>query len=147
MALCIGEDFEWLGVDCDGHVARFTTAGPGPVPQAIQEAEGDVRHATDALYDLPKICDAELLAKLPNPDDFKKLSESGIFGYDWDDVHRPIKQKTGQYNLISRPRRPSVISKFPIDIPEAAFVRFPNTRFANETSIDVVSLMRCVLPG
>jgi len=36
-----GIEFDWLGVDREGHVAVFTTAGYGPVPAARSGESGD----------------------------------------------------------------------------------------------------------
>ncbi len=147
MALNNYEDFEWLGVDCEGHIARFTNAGSGPVPNEIMGIEQVVRTATSALGGLPQICDAEMMVTLPNPADFTKLSGAGFFGYDWDDPYRSKAENTGQYSLISRPLRPRVISEVSADIEKAVFVKFPDLKFGSETSIDVASIMSCMAPG
>jgi hypothetical protein len=58
-----GIEFDWLGVDQRGHVALFTTAGHGPVPENVNLHLNDVDHAIERLRRLPVIGEADHIVK------------------------------------------------------------------------------------
>ena len=50
-----GREFDWLGIDRHGHVAVFSNAGCGPLPETVNEHLADVDAALERADDLPAI--------------------------------------------------------------------------------------------
>src|SRR5947207_129384 len=42
-----GRDFDWFGVDADGHIAHFTTAGFKYLPGSVSGSAEDLQQAID----------------------------------------------------------------------------------------------------
>ena len=112
-----GSDVAWLAVDASEHVAVFTTAGLGPIPESALES---VEQAEALIRALPVQCDHTLLVSVPRPDDFVDFAARGLFSYDWQDLHRSITQERGAYHLMSRPVSPPSLSTLPQEIRRLA---------------------------
>jgi hypothetical protein len=100
------EDLEWLGVDRDGLIARFTTGGLGPVPKVVLASWSQQQALQEAICRLTSESDAEVMTKIGNPQDFRLCAERGLFAYDWSDVHRTDAEALGSYELMARPTKP-----------------------------------------
>src|SRR6516162_7283504 len=48
-----GCEFDWLGIDRHGHVAVFSSAGYGPLPETVNERLADVDAALERADELP----------------------------------------------------------------------------------------------
>ena len=83
MELPVGIDYAWLACDADGHVARFTNAGEGPVPTAVLAVRELADRVDSLTRDLPFVGRHEMRVSLPDPTDFSRLARRGLFGYDW----------------------------------------------------------------
>jgi hypothetical protein len=143
----IGEDYEWLAIDSLGQIARFTTGGEGPIPEAVLAHPEVVHSARKALYQIPRTSNATILVRLPRPSDFEQIAELGIFGYDWQDVCRKAKARNGVYEPISIPSKPVLVGAAPELIQKAtSLVRLPGT-FGAGCNIDVRALMPCAVPA
>lgn len=88
-----GREFDWLGIDIDGNIAMFSTAGVGPIPQIVIE---DYK-VYDAIFD-----------EIESPnwgsesvwDDYSKL---GFYVYDWEPNSGPyIKQRTPESKMSKK---------------------------------------------
>jgi hypothetical protein len=141
-----GIDCEWLGLDGHGHVAAFVTAGCGPIPAQLLEAEPCWLDLLDEQFDkLPRTCAARLLEPLKRPDDFVDIAERGIFVYDWSDVHRAGKDRINAYELIAVPSNPIDVSQLPHDLAAlAASSRLADVAFETAKRIDVRQSLGCV---
>jgi len=70
----VGREFDWFAIDCAGHFGMFSTAGFGPVPQAVSRHLGE----HDAISD-----------SIPSPsfgsaDVWNDFAAVGLYVYDWD---------------------------------------------------------------
>lgn len=144
MELPAGLDYAWLGCDADGHVARFTNAGSGPIPVAVL-ARRDVADRADTLTRaLPFVGKHEMRVSLPDPTDFSRLARRGLYGYDWQDATRTAGH-TGCYEALSRPLRPLQVEELPPDLRRLAeLVQFVGLRFSDCAPILVGRLLECV---
>jgi hypothetical protein len=82
---CWGFEFDWLGVDQRGHVAVFTTAGYGAVPENVNLHQDAVDTAIEHLRRLPVIGEAEHMVKPPSGAsyaDWHAYSAQGFYAYD-----------------------------------------------------------------
>jgi hypothetical protein len=50
-----GREFDWLGIDRHGHVAVFSNAGYGPLPETVDERLADVDAALERADELAAI--------------------------------------------------------------------------------------------
>jgi hypothetical protein len=87
-----GREFDWLGIDCHGHVAAFSNAGYGPLPETVTEHLADVDAALERADDLPAIGAA---GNIENPEDgdysfWYSYSAKGLYAYDWARLGRPV---------------------------------------------------------
>lgn len=83
-----GVEFDWLGVDLQGHVAVFTTAGFGPVPMQVDQHLDDVDAALDRVGQLPVIGSAGDIGRRSADGDYSDwaaYSAKGFYAYDWED--------------------------------------------------------------
>jgi hypothetical protein len=112
-----GSDVAWLAVDASEHVAVFTTAGLGPIPESALES---VEHAEALIRALPVRGGHTLIVSIPRPDDFVDFSARGFFSYDWQDLHRSIAQERGAYDLMSVPISPISLSALPQELRRLA---------------------------
>ena len=138
-----GIDYEWYATDAVGHVAVCTTAGIGLIPVVIL---ADLS-ATDSLINtvqcLPARGRATMLISLPRPDDFIRFASSGLFAYDWQDVHR-TRNFSGRYEMISFPDNPIHLTEFPEQFhPLLRSTTLPDIRFADSPNIDLREYFSC----
>jgi hypothetical protein len=134
-----GIDWGWFGVDIQGHVAVFTTAGVGPVPVEVDRHLADVDAALDRLEQLPVTGSAVDLgwrsADGDHPD-WVGDSAKGFYAYDWDDWDDPDGWN-GRYQRLSSPAAPVSVSQLPAEISAVArLVEFP-VKFADEPKVIV----------
>ena len=128
-----GIEFDWLGVDDQGHVAVFTTAGYGPVPEDVNQHLADVDAALDRVRELPVTGSAGDIVQRPAGGDYSDwhaYSAKGFYAYDWQVWHGP-------YQRLSSPTVPVSISQLPAGLRATAhFAEFP-VSFADEPEITV----------
>ena len=137
-------DYEWCACDADGHVAVFTTAGIGPMPEAILNELPQMDALMEVVWSLPKKGRADMLVSLPRPDDFIHFASRGLFAYDWQDVHRVRKLESNRYEMLARPDTPIHLSELPERFhPLFRTVVLPEIRFADHRSIDIRNFFRC----
>lgn len=92
-----GWDVEWVGIDRRGRIGIFTSAGTGPIPVFQLDRWAEYQELALALIALPEVGEAELLARVPRPDDFLAFARRGYHAYDWDEAR-------GAYRLQARPK-------------------------------------------
>lgn len=135
----LGIDFEWYATDGEQRVARFTTAGLGPIPKSVLE-RADLCGPTGARFGLlPRRGGARLTVAMPKPDDFVAISEAGLFAYDY---------TNGNYELVSIPSAPASVDDLPDDAKDAAsLIQFREVRFGSEGRLSPMLFASFVLPG
>ena len=132
-----GTDAEWFGIDALGYVGRFTTGGVGPVPKKVIDAKLPWFYETNNLGVSSRV---KMLKELPRSDDFLDLAKRGIYGFDWDDVHRSKKNERKRYELISKPLTPILFDKIQEFFSQSRpVVTFENIEFNNSHWIDLTS--------
>jgi hypothetical protein len=127
-----GIEFDWLGVDRQGHVAVFTTAGYGPVPVDVNQHLADVDAALDRVGELPVIGSADIMGRSDDGDysHWYAYSAKGFYAYDW-------RVWDGPYQRLSSPAVPISISQLPVELQAIAhFADFP-VNFADEPEVTV----------
>jgi hypothetical protein len=112
-----GLDCAWLATDDFGHVAVFTTAGEGPIPNSALTSVDSVE---DLIAAISETTQYELLAELPRPDDFITFASRGFFAYDWFDIHRTSIKSTNCYDLLAKPLHPITLSELPVSFQNLA---------------------------
>jgi hypothetical protein len=121
-------DAVWLGVDLQGHVAVFTTAGFGPVPMEIDQHLADVEAAVVQVEQLPVIGSANYTGQPASgcyiPVDY---SVRGFYVYDWE----AYRTYDGPYTQMASPAVPVSVSQLPAEVRAVAqLVKFP-VKFAD----------------
>jgi len=128
-----GFEHDWLGVDLQGHVAVFTTAGYGPVPMEVDQHLADVDAALDRVGQLPVIgsaCDTVRRSADGDYPDWDAYSAKGFYAYDWQG-----QENGGPYLRLSSPAVPISVSQLPAEIRAVAqLAEFP-LKFADEPEI------------
>lgn len=144
MELPAGVDYAWLASDAEGHVARFTNVGEGPVPAAVLGMREMADRAEALCGALPFVGKPVMRVSLPDPTDFRRLARRGLYGYDWQDATRTAGH-TGCYELLAVPTLAVRMEELPADLRRlAGLVRFGNLRFADSVAIDVRAIVACV---
>ncbi|WP_165253251.1 hypothetical protein [Paludisphaera soli] len=133
----IGLDYAWLATDAEGHVARFTNAGQGPIPKAVLADRRASDQAEALTMALPERGDSLMLVAMPRPDDFVAVACRGLFAYDWQDAHRQAG-RIHRYELISRPTVPVTVEELVGELATLiGKVKFRSIRFAESPAIAV----------
>lgn len=128
-----GLEHDWLGVDRQGHVAVFMTAGFGLVPMQLDQHLDDVDAALDRVRQLPVI--GPRWIRWLHGDSSTWLSDpaKGFYAYDWN-------ESRGRYQRESSPAFPVSISQLPEEIQAVAqLVEFP-VKFGDQPEIIIISL-------
>ncbi len=128
-----GIEFDWLGVDREGHVAVFTTAGYGPVPADVNQHLADVDAAFDRVKELPVTGSADNIMQRSADGDYSDwytYSAKGFYAYDW-------QVWDGPYQRLSTPTVPISISQLPAALLAIAHFAEFRMSFADEPEITV----------
>jgi hypothetical protein len=128
-----GTEFDWLGVDQIGHVAVFTTAGYGPVPEIVNLHLNDIDSAIEDLRHLPMTGTAQQAVKpasAGNYTDWYTYSAQGLYAYDWKTWHGP-------YIRLSVPAVPIAIESLPPSMQAAARYALFELDFTQASQIEV----------
>jgi hypothetical protein len=128
-----GLEFDWLGVDPQGHVAVFTTAGYGAIPVEVNEHLAEVDAALERVGQLPVIGPAVNVERRSADGDYSDwcaYSAKGFYAYDWQVWHGP-------YQRLSSPAVPISIGQLPAEIRAVAHFAEFSVNFADEPEIIV----------
>lgn len=127
-----GREFDWFGLDPNEHIAVFSTAGWGSVPDLVF-LNLEVQKVAEALlgdlvgYNLRSDWNEML----------KSLSEGGVFFYDWE-------QSVGPYVRLVKPKRPISVRSLGISLPAIdGLVRFEKLSFAGSERISPEYFFEC----
>jgi hypothetical protein len=111
-----GWEFDWLGIDRYGHVAVFSNAGCGPLPETVNERLADVDAALDRADELPVIGSA-VSDKNPEGGNYSlwySYSAKGFYAYDWRrNWSRPARWWSGRLQPRASRRSPAGSSPRP----------------------------------
>jgi len=119
-------DYDWFGVDGDGHVAHFTTAGCKYLPGSIGNSAEDLQRVTDYFDNEAPVLgahkvDLESLAAFRGysgePDarylaSFVAMADKGLFSYDIETYVRPGIA----YSRVAIPLCPIGLPQLPDDV-------------------------------
>jgi hypothetical protein len=143
-----GLDWVWLATDGEGRVAAFVTAGEAPVPALALEVQfPDSAHLEAAFAALPERSATRTFGAPGDLGAYIELAERGLFVYDWQDAHRPVREETGAYELVAAPTTPSRAAELPPLLRVAALsMRLPKLRFEQTPLVDVRRHAACVGP-
>ena len=103
-----GMEFDWFARDREGHLAVFSSAGRGFIPQSVFSAT--VVPYNEFIASIAgRTKAAAVLAFKENGQyhDWKVYAEHGLFAYDFQDVHRTAAEERRGYDLIYRPTVPA----------------------------------------
>lgn len=103
----LGIDYAWIGIDPDGHVAVFTSAGAGPIPRWFADDRAWCAGVLEFVDALPARGSFQLhvpeTSTTPGLTDWKRWAAAGLYAYDWLDVHRPSVSHSRRYEAIATP--------------------------------------------
>ena len=135
-----GTDLAWLGVDANGKVAVFLTAGEGPIPaSALPWALGEP-DLEPQLHELPITGEARVLVSVPNAESFRSFGKRGLSVFDWSDAHRSQRQANGLYELVCSPEAPLLCGALPASLQAVAMATpIAGESFANATQLLVIA--------
>src|SRR5262245_42224964 len=91
-----GLEYDWIGMDADGHVAFFSTAGGGYAPDELLRDTDLYDEAIEAILAVPARTEARFAPALApgRENTWKLMAERGLFAFD-SDPHG------GPYRLVS----------------------------------------------
>jgi hypothetical protein len=126
-----GIEFDWLGLDRQGQVAIFTTAGYGAVPEIVNLHLAEVDGAIEQVAHLPVVGSADRI-DTPTADgdysDWFAYSAIGFYAYDWHMWHGP-------YRRLCSPSVPIEVADLPPGLRQAAQYAIFELSFSNTTAI------------
>ena len=127
-----GREFDWLGIDRHGHVAVFSNAGYGPLPETVDERLADVDAALERADELAAIGSA---ANIENSGDgdhsfWYSYSAKGFYAYDW-------RVWGGPYRRLSSPTVPISIDRLPDQLQAVARLAVFPMDFADAPEISI----------
>jgi hypothetical protein len=133
-----GLEFDWFAVDCDGHIGHFSSAGYGPIPQAVLDQADAQEQLLAYFQEQPKQTDAELMiAPAGTLDDWLAIARQGVFSYDYGVSYGP-------YQLVARPVHATLISALPAHIQQMIrHVSFEQICFTAAATIHPEQLTAC----
>ena len=131
-------DLLWLATDSEGHVAVFATGGQGHVAQtAMPFVQSDM-----SPTELPIEWPARAHGKASRAD--VELAMSGLYVYNWADVHRVTRAHSNLYELQATPTRPITLAELPESLRvEANATQLLGLRFADAMTIDLPRWVPC----
>ncbi|TMQ14757.1 MAG: hypothetical protein E6J90_26310 [Deltaproteobacteria bacterium] len=132
-----GTEYDWIGVDADGHVALFSTAGGGYAPREFLRDTDAHDEAISAILSLPASTTArlapELAPQLENT--WKLVAERGLFAFDAD-------LYGGPYRVAAAPELPVRAAELPEAVAKALRgLEFRHLRFADLSVISEADLL------
>jgi hypothetical protein len=139
-----GLDCVWLAADRNGHVGAFVTAGFGPIPaRALIYEQGSIEDIEGCVNELPRVSLARLLISGDVPS-FIAMAERGLFVFDWQHVHRSLRDYTRKYEPVAAPVNPIMTADLPGRLVGfAASVTLDQVDFAVGQALDIFSLVEC----
>jgi hypothetical protein len=126
-----GLEFDWLASDADGHVALFSTAGGGYVPEKVLQDTDAHLAAIEAILDAAASTEARLAPELAPAltNTWRLVAERGLFAFDSD-------LSGGPYHLVSAPKEPVRLAQLPGSVRVLASLPFfPHLKFTERTEI------------
>jgi hypothetical protein len=105
----LGLEYEWVAVDCNGHLGYFATAGYGHAPGFFTAHVSEHEQIVDRLLALPLRGVGVPAGDLPEDagEPWKALADRGVFGFDapW-----------GYYKRVYQPSSALHVSELPDDL-------------------------------
>ena len=132
----LGGEYDWLGVDSNGHVGLFSTAGGGRTPRAVLVDVDAHEVGLDALMARSATTSARFFPQVRKglENDWRAAAERGVFAFDSDVYGSP-------YRLVAAPERPIGLADLPLAAATAAGrVRLGHLCFATVGEGDVVAV-------
>ena len=131
-----GVEYDWLGCDCEGHVALFTTAGRGYAPP---EFLADIEGHEDAIAAILAGPGDRGVLRAPQlspgyENTWREAALRGLFAFDAD-------PNCGVYRLVALPGRPVKIDELSSKVAAAiAKVVFPRICFSKAQELSTAEL-------
>lgn len=140
-----GLDVVWIATDGAGSVAAFITAGEGPIPKTVLASEiWKLADCEAEVLALPISSEATIFAAGPKPDSYRELAATGMFVYDWTDIHKTRATATGAYELVAVPLNAIALSGLPAILQQfAALASLRGNRFGRDLHIDMSGAVPC----
>ena len=148
-----GRDFDWFGVDEDGHIAHFTTAGFKYLPESVSTNAEDLQRVTDYFENEAPIrgthkVDSESIAQFKEWKgeenerrylaSFASMADRGLFSYDIETYVRPEIA----YSRVTIPVSPVKLNELPDEVKmiiQRTILK--GLRFERSTRIDYESTL------
>ena len=137
-----GLDIPWLGIDRDGYMGVFITAGWAPIPTvALRQGALPIVEIEPLIQALPRLSTAAVKISAPDTSSFVDFAERGFFVYDWAECAVP--SGFGAYEIDAVPDSPIGIETLSGVLATAVMPRFWKVRFRGTRFVDVRTEMRC----
>lgn len=140
-----GLDCVWLATDRELNLGVFFTGGSGPIPVGmLHDCSFAIENVEEAIENLPIVSEARLLIQVNRPDDFYDMAKKGFFVYDWQDVHRTIRECSNKYEPVASPISPITIDDLPESLKQLALrAKLLTFSFAKGQDLDIESEIEC----
>ncbi len=138
-----GSEFDWFGVDQNGHLGVFSTSNIGYIPEMVKTSWSRYHELWTEISSLPLRFKARLIIQGKGwYDDWLKYSQQGLIAFDFGDVHRTIK--TEVYDLMSIPEKLMGVSE--LGIKSGLVAEMPQFRlsFNQEKGISELKLKNSI---
>ncbi|MFK7971147.1 MAG: hypothetical protein AB8F95_12305 [Bacteroidia bacterium] len=95
-------ELDWFGIDQNGLLGVFSSAGPGYIPEQVKASRLNYIELLSEIENLPFRFKPILKTREKGIFiDWMEYAQQGLIGFDYQDVHRVVK--TAKYDLISIP--------------------------------------------
>jgi hypothetical protein len=76
----LGLELDWLGVDDEGALGLFCSAGFGPVPKEALDCAQSIGATTNHFLNFPQVSEVKVLKPLK---EWEEMGKRGIYVFDW----------------------------------------------------------------
>lgn len=123
-------EFDWFGIDMNGCIIHFSSAGYGTIPLMVREKPNLHFKVAEYLTQLPKNTEAIQMGGKGNLNDWLQTAQRGLFSYDF-------KHWSGPYAIIYRPVLPINLENLSNEIKDIlSTIQFENVSFKHLNTID-----------
>ena len=137
-------DFDWFGLDCEGAIGHFTTAGFKNLPKSVAKSREDLDLLLSYFEDAPfregHLVDSGVSRQIPEEisrgerylRSFVAIADKGLYSYDIDSYLR----EGICYFRVALPVRPLHVSDLPMEVREVlSRTMLSPVRFRDATEI------------
>lgn len=124
-------EYDWLGVDKNGYIGFFSSAGFGPIPETVIKPNLSI-DLTQEILGLPKCSETESIQLQDRKiSEWIEIAERGLFSFDW-------SFNSDSYEMVSWPETPVFFKEFLKRTDNLiAFIHLPNLDFISSKILKI----------